>query len=1042
MKKHVFTWLLTAILMPAISFAQATKPIINSTLEGAIVDDKTRNPLAGAVIHIKGTTHEVASDGDGKFNFRTGQKLPYTLIVSFVGYQTQEIVVATSPVEIGLKETANQLNDIVVVGYGTQRRKDITGSIASVNKEALNQVTPSVDNLLRGAAPGVVVTQSSGQPGASASIRIRGGNSITGGNEPLYVIDGFPVYNDNSNASTGASYAGAGLNVLATINPADIESIDILKDASATAIYGSRGANGVVIITTKKGTKGTNNVSYQGYYGTQKVAKQLDLLNAKQWAELRNDISASINQAPYFTQAQIDSLGGPGVGSDWQDAALRRASVQNHQLTFSGGDNSSRYAVSGNYFSQDGVLKGSGFDRYSLRINYEKNISSKFKIGVNATGSYASLNGMGANNSGASLLAPNTLAGVVLISPVVPIYNADGSFNVTKNPFASPLNGYISNPIADLESTVNEVKINRTLASVFADYKLLKTLSARVTINADLTDTKQNYYAPSYTTNGLSTKGLASVGGKRVVSWLNENTLTYSPSIGDNHSLTVLGGYTTQYTTGDVSLAGATNFVNDVNTYKALQDGTPSRPSSDSYESILNSWLGRINYSLLGKYNLTVSARADGSSRFGANSKWGYYPSAGFSWNIIEENFAKSIHVLSDAKLRLSAGSTGNQEIGDYLYLARLGATNYPFGGAIKTGFAPIRLSNPDLKWEKTNQYDLGLDLGLFGNRVNLVFDVYYKKTTDLLINVPIPLTSGFASVLQNIGSVENKGIELGINTNNIRNGKLSWKTSLVYSVNRNKVLEIGNGTPQFYPDVPNAVLKIQQPVIVKVGEPLGTFWGYKTNGIFQTTDDLTKLPSINTPANTKFGDQRYIDENGDGRITAADKVNLGSSQPKFTGGLTNIFNYANIELLVFFQGSYGNKIYNAINQQLEIPTLGTNGSAVLANRWTPTNPTNDVPRAASSPASVVSDRYIENGSYLRLKTLTLGYSFPKSVVSKINAKNIKLYLSSQNLFTWTKYKGYDPEVSSFEQNSTLSGIDYGAYPNSRTFIAGLNVTF
>ena len=1022
--------------------AQNTTPLIQSKLDGTVVDAITNQPIIGASVNIKGTTHGVVTDTEGKFYFQTGQKFPYTLIVSYIGYKKLEVTVEKNPVIISLREERQELDELVVVGYGTQKRKDITGSVASVPKANLFQVTSSADNLLRGAVAGVVVTQSSGRPGASSSVRIRGGNSITAGNEPLYVVDGILIYNDNSNSSAGVTYAGASVNVLSTINPADIESIEVLKDASATAIYGSRGANGVVIITTKKGTKGQDNISYQGYFGFQNISKKLKLMNASEWASLRNDVQASIGQAPSFSPEQIEALKTSG-NYDWQSAAfVTAAPVQNHNLSFSGGDEKSRYAISAGYFDQDGIVLGSDFKRISLRANYERNYSQKFKFGVNANYTNSIANGVGTNGGAAAGRNPNPLVSVLLTAPVVPIKNADGSYNVTNNPYATSVNGYVPNPINDLDNTINETKLNRILTSLFGEYKFNKELTAKVAVSGDVLNTKQNYYAPSNTTTGAGTKGLASIGERSVGSVLNENTLNYNTHFGENHKFSALGGYTLQYTKGEVVNAGAQTFVNDANTYNAIQDGVPVKPYSDAYESVLKSWLARVNYSYKGKYNFTLSGRADGSSRFGSESLWGYFPSAGFSWNITDEEFANNIKGVTEAKLRITAGTTGNQEIGNYLPLASMGSVNYSFGGTLYTGLAPTRLANPDLKWEKTNQYNVGLDLSLLDRKINFVFDVYYKKTKDLLINVPVPLSSGYATVLQNIGGVENKGFEVGLTTENIKTENFAWNSNIVFSLNRNKVTEIGNGVNEFFPVVPNGSLLQQQPVIVKVGLPLGSFWGYKTNGIFQTQEEVNTQPKINSLANTKVGDRKYVDTNGDGVITALDKGNLGTSQPKFVGSFSNTVSYNDFDLNFSFQGAYGGKIFNALNQQLEISTLGTNAAATLNDRWTPTNPSNEIPRASSSPLGIVSERYVEDASFLRLKLITLGYTLPKSVSKKLGTKSVKIYVSAENLITWTKYTGYDPEVSSYEQNNLYPGIDFGSYPNSKTFISGLNVTF
>ncbi|HEU4789663.1 MAG TPA: TonB-dependent receptor [Flavobacterium sp.] len=1042
MKKILYNLLWLGIFLVSIGiYAQNTKPLIQSKLDGTVINKITNLPVAGATVTIKGTTHAVVTDSEGKFYFQTGQKFPYTLVVTYIGYKKTEYIADGSPVIINLEEELQELNGLVVVGYGSQKKKDITGAIASVPKANLNQVTSSADNLLRGAVPGVVVTQSSGRPGASSSVRIRGGNSITAGNEPLYVVDGILIYNDNNNGTAGVANAGAGVNVLSTINPADIESIEVLKDASATAIYGSRGANGVVLITTKKGTKGLDTISYQGYFGVQSVSKKLDLLDAAQWASLRNDVQASIGQAPSFTTEQIEALKTSG-GYDWQSAVFRTAPIQSHQLTFSGGDDRSRYAVSAGYFDQDGVVIGTDFRRISLRSNYERNFSQNFKFGVNVNYSNSISNGVGTNGGTAAGRQPNPLVVALYTPPVVPIKNADGSYNLTDNPYSTAVNGIIGNPINDLENTVNETIINRTLASLFGEYKVSKEITAKVSVSGDVINTKQNYYAPSTTTTGAGTKGLASVGDRLVSSVLNENTLNYNTHFGEKNKFSALAGYTLQHTQGEVVNAGANKFVNDANTYNALQDGVAVKPYSEAFESVLKSWLGRVNYSYDGRYNLTVSARADGSSRFGSESLWGYFPSAGFSWNITEEDFAKDLKVINDAKLRFSVGTTGNQEIGNYLSLAQIGSVNYAFGGTVQTGLAPTRLANPDLRWEKTTQYNVGLDLSLLDRKINFVFDAYYKKTNDLLINVPVPLTSGYSTVLQNIGGVENKGIEIGLITENLKTENFSWNSNFVFSANKNKVVEIGNGVNQFFPVVPNGSLLQQQPVTVKVGLPLGTFWGYKTNGIFQTQEEINTQPKINSLANTKVGDRKYVDTNGDGVITALDKGDLGSSQPKFVGSFSNTVAYKNFDLQFSFQGAYGGKIFNALNQQLEISTLGTNAAATLLDRWTPTNPSNEIPRASSSPLGIVSERYVEDASFLRLKLITLGFTFPKSVSSKLGTQSIKFYVSAENLVTWTKYTGYDPEVSSYEQNNLYPGIDFGAYPNSRTFISGVNVTF
>jgi TonB-linked SusC/RagA family outer membrane protein len=1035
MKKHVWVMLWATILLPLINIAQPTKPLINSTLEGIVLEEKTKAPLPGAVIHIKGTTHEVAADNEGKFYFKTGQKFPYTLIVSYIGFETVEVIANSPTIEVVLKEGKNQLNEVVVVGYGSQKRSELTGAVSSVPKSILNQPAASFDNLLQGAVPGVAVTQSSGQPGGTATVRVRGGNSLSFGNDPLYVIDGFITYNNNSYANTGASN-GTAVNALSTINPSDIESIDILKDASATAIYGSRGANGVVLITTRRGKKGANNVNYGSYVGTQRIARKVALLNGGQWASLVNAINVSEGKPTTFTQAQIDSI---GEGNNWQDAALKNATIQNHELSITGGDDKSRYLISGNYFNQAGTVLNTGFKRFSGRVNYERNVSEKFKVAVNVFGSKSDedkLFGTAFN----SLNFGGAYANLILTSPVAAIYNSDGTYNLNSAYFSTPTNN-----LQDIRATKNKTYLTRVLGNFSAEYKLLKELTLKSTVGVSLLNTKQNYYSPSYTGSpagtftGYSVGGYASVGTSNVTNWLNENTLTYDHSFGDNHNLNVLAGYTTQVESFETAVASAQKFSNDLTEFNNLGfAGSAVLPSSGEARGVINSWLGRINYSFLHRYNLTISARADGASKLGINKRWGFFPAVGFSWNVSEEDFFKPLqNKVSNLKVRLTAGRTGNSEVPPYSSLRTLNAVNYYFNNTLVTGIAPVQLANPDLQWETTSQYNAGIDLGLFQNRINITFDAYYKKTSDLLLNQPLPIYTGYTSALVNIGSLENKGIEIGASADVVKARGWVWKTNLIFATNSNKVLEIGE-VPYFFPTAPTGQVS---PVIVQEGLPVGTFWGYKTDGLL-TAEDLAKGAPVLTGVSQQVGDRKYVDINGDGKVTTADKHNLGNAQPKFTLGFSNTVSYRNFDLSFFFQGSYGNKVFNLLRQKLEIPTLSLNASAALADRWSETNPNGALPKATNAPVPQVIDQYIENASYVKLKNLTLGYSFSKGVISKIGAKNLRLYATVQNLFTITKYTGIDPEVNFYDQDNLRQGIDYGAYPTSRTFLAGINVTF
>jgi TonB-dependent starch-binding outer membrane protein SusC len=1018
-------FLFLVLVSPILSNAQ-TREVI---LTGRITDAKSNDPLAGVVVHIKGTTHQVLTDEKGDFKFVTAQTVPLVYELSYVGFKSKEVTVEDySFKQITLDNNNKGLSEVVVVGYGTQRKSDITGSIASVPKGLLNIPATSFDNLLQGGVSGVSVTQSSGQPGSTFTIRIRGGNSITFGNDPLYVIDGFISYNNNALSNSGAA-TGPKLNALATINPSDIESIEVLKDASATAIYGSRGANGVIIITTRRGRKGADEVNYSGYYGSQQASKKLSLLNGSQWASLVNDVNISDGVAKTYSDSAIYAF---GKGSDWQSAGLRTAPVQNHELSVSGGDDKSRYLISGNYYNQEGIVLNTNFIRYSGRLNYERNVSDNFKIGTNLFVSKSLQNGL----TGAaitSITPVSAWATLLQTVPIVQIKNPNGSYN-TNNPYLTTP----TNPLQDIATTTNQSNLTRTLGNIYLEYKILTGLTLKVTAGVDLFNTKQNYYAPSNTSGGYASNGVGSVGTVTSTSWLNENTLTYDHSIHDKHFFTVLAGYTTQSQNDESAVASAQKFPNDLTAYNNLAYGaTAILPSSNSHSSTLNSFLGRVSYSYLHKYNITVSERADGASVLGSNNKWGYFPSVGVSWNASQEDFFTTLAgTINNLKIRASAGQTGNSNVPPYSSLAALSPTNYYFNNTLVTGIAPIQLANPDLKWETTTQYDAGLDLGLFKNRISFVFDAYYKKTTDLLLNVPFPLYTGYASVLENVGSVENKGVEISLNADIIRSKDLAWHTNIVFAKNENKVLSLGNGTQSFTPTAPTGQ---QSPVIVQVGLPLGTFWGYSTDGLL-TADDIAKGVPLLTGVPQKVGDRKYVALNGHTSVTSVDKHNLGNSQPKFTYGFSNTVSFKGFDLSFLLQGSYGNKLFNQFEQLLEKPTLALNAAGVLVNRWTADNTSGTMPRATNSPVPQVIDRYVEDASYVRLKNLTLGYNLPKDFLSKIHVKQFRVYVGAQNLFTITHYTGYDPEANYFDGDNTKQGIDFGVYPPVRTYLLGVNL--
>lgn len=1028
-QRHVVLTAMTLFLAGLLS-GRVQAQTKNIQLVGRVVDEKTGDPLPGAVVHIKGTTHEVAADNGGEFRFITGQRVPVVYVVSYVGYKTREIEVGTyEHAELKLQGGNAQLNDVVVVGYGTQRRSDVTGAVAGVSKTALSQPAGSLDNLLQGSVSGVSVTQSSGQPGSTAGIRIRGGNSISFSNDPLYVIDGFIVYNNNAFVNSGAT-TGAAVNALATINPSDIESIEILKDASATAIYGSHGANGVVIITTRRGKKGTDEVNYSGDYGSQSVVRKLSLLNASQWASLVNDINISDGVAKTYSDSSITAL---GRGSDWQSAGIRHSPVQNHELSLSGGDDRNKYLISGNYFDQDGILYNSGYKRYSGRINYERNFSEAFKVNLNVFDSHSQENSLIGSGYGSAQIG-NAWSSLLQATPVVAIRPASsGGFN--------DINPYITtptNPLQDIFETTNQSNINRLLGAFAGEYKVLPALALKVSLGIDQLGTKQNLYEPSTTSAGYAVSGYGSVGTVNSTSWLNENTVTWTPTFGD-HFLNVLAGYTTQVEDDQEAVASAEKFPNDLTTFNDLSLGsTALLPASSSHHSVINSFLGRVSYSFQHKYNVTISGRADGSSVLGGNHKWGYFPSIGLSWNASSEDFFRDrFAFVSNLKLRVSAGQTGNSGVPPYSSLATLAPTNYYLGGSLVTGVAPTQIANANLKWETTTQYDAGFDLGVLKNRINFTFDAYYKKTTDLLLNVPLPVYSGYASALENVGSVRNIGLEWGLNADIVRGRDFGWKTSLVWGANRNKILNLGPGVSYYYPTAP---IGQQSPVVVQVGLPVGAFWGYSTAGLL-TASDLAKGVPLLTGVPQQVGDQRYVALAGHGSVTTADKHYLGGSQPSFSFGFTNNFSYRGFDLSFVISGSYGNKLFNQLQQQLEKPTLSLNALATLLNRWSVSNPNGTIPRATNSPVPQITDRYVQDASYARLRNITFGYTFFKGSSGSAR-RQVRVYVSAQNWVTVTRYKGYNPEANFFDNDNTKQGIDYGIYPAARSFLGGVNVSF
>ena len=1020
MKKR-FTSIIIVWLTAIIATAQ-------TVITGRITDARTGEPLIGATLVPKSSNELGAvTNIDGQFTLTTRVKLPLTLDVQFIGYRSQEVDVydGAESVDIELVENTNRLNEVVVVGYGTQKRTQLTGSVVTVKADIFEtSQAATLDGALSGQVAGLNVTASSGQPGADSQLRIRGGNSVNASNEPLYVIDGFIYFKDASNSSTGLGGFASGLNPLATINPNDIESVEVLKDVSATAIYGSRGANGVILITTKQGKAGAKraHISYTYNIGVSNISKKLDLLNASEWAQFQKDYFS--NKGGY-TDAEIAALGG---GTDWQDAVLRTAIGQSHELSITGAGDKSRYAFSANYTDQDGIVLNTGFQRYNFHTNLEWELREGLRFGVNATYGRSKQQGLTTteeqvfNSSPYSAGITNSFVYALLMPPVISVYNADGSYNFT-NPYEYAyfaIGDHAANPVYDLKESVAENINNYLLSNVWASYRIGDlTLKASVGLSSE--KLTQNYFSGAYTSLGLATQGIGGTGNRQTDIWQQEYTATYAKDINDHHYIDALVGFTRQTSTSTYSNIRTNHYTNESLKQYNLGDGSGTyTPQTGISESTLNSLIARVNYTLLNRYNATATLRADNSSRFSKDYRWGWFPSLGLSWNVDKEGFLANVKSIDYLKVRLSGGIVGNQEIPDYAF-----TTSYATGSyAGSSSYSKENASNDHLKWETTASYNLGFDLGLLKNRLNIVFDAYYKKTSDLLLVVPVGFASGVTSQLQNVGNVVNKGVELSVNATLLQRRKLQWTVSANAAYNKNEITDMGTTN--------DVILGSDKQQILRRGESLGAFYGLQFAGIVQQGEDVSKLPSVNGQI-PKPGDLKFADTDGNGRIDGNDRVILGSTQPKIVYGFSSQFSYRGFDVSVSFSGSYGNKVYNALERRLEQTGDSYNVLTTVLDSWTPANGSQTLPLATNArPFSYIDSRYVQIASYLKLRNLTIGYKFKVASLQSV-VESIRLYATASNLFTITPYKGYDPEVS--------SGTDSGVYPASRTFTFGVNIS-
>ena len=973
-----------------------------------VVRDGKGSPLPGVTVRVKNEKRAVMTDPNGNFRIPVSPGSS-ALVFSFVGFENQELPISNEKMSVTLRESSKSLNEVVVVGYGTQRRAATTGAIASVKAAEITQ--SPITNVAQGIqarVAGLQVTQNNAAPGGNISVRVRGTNSINGSSEPLYIIDGIQISNEGSANS---------ISPLSTINPNDIESAEILKDASATAIYGARAANGVVLITTKRGKNGPTRVGLETYGGVQEVTKTLDLLNATQFAELENEI---YKNAIYTDPASL------GKGTDWQGEIFRKAGMQNHQLSINGGTEKTQFSLSANYFDQDGVVIRSDFKRYSLRLSLDHKINDRFRIGTTILGSNSISNTVPtAVSSMDGPIATTSIIGAALAAPpsLVP-YREDGSVLPTADQFNGRYRE-VANPVG-LAQILNRTNLKRTLTNLYGEVNILKRLTYRASFNVDFSNSLNDYYSPLSIIAQVernANSGAAQKNNRYTTDLLHESILTYNGAFGD-HSLKVTGVFGTQSNTFSGNYINASGFPNDVTGNESVGIATNRTVSSEKTRARLDSYMGRINYGYRNRYFLDLTARVDGASKFGENNKYGFFPAAAVAWRLIEEQFMKDQKLFSDFKLRASYGVTGNAAaISPYQSLALLNQGNdYVFNHVYTIGISPVGIANRDLQWEKSKQLNVGLDVSILNDRISLIADAYNKKTDGLLFVKNLPLSSGYASFPGNFASIENKGVELAVNAR-IIDSKLKWNVSGNISFNRNKLVSLEGGMTEFV---------LSPYSVLQVGKPVGIFKTYVFEGIYQTGE--TVLPG----SGSRVGGTKVADLNKDGEITAADQTITGDSNPDYIFGLSTSLRYKRFDLAAFISGVQGNQLYNLSRYSFENPLGGRNLLAGAVNRWSPTNPNNDYTNGAQGGRIPVSDRFVEDGSFIRLKNISLGYTLPRIK----GVSNARIYVSANNLLTITDYSGYDPEVNTFGGSNVLVGVDNLVYPTAKTFLLGLQIGF
>ena len=1025
------------------------------TVRGKVTDAKGQ-PLPGVTIMVKGTTTGNVSDADGNYSL-ANVPADATLVFSFVGMKAQEVAMAGKTViNITMEEETIGIDEVVAIGYGTVKKSDLTGSVASINSESLkDRPVVSAAEAIAGQLAGVQIQQISGMPGSEGlSINIRGTGSITQSNEPLYVVDGYPM--------EGSAFR--------LISPTNIESIEVLKDASSTAIYGSRGANGVVIITTKKG-KGTPTINFNVYAGFQQPEKYFDMMNRDQYVQYfidgRNQawldaavIAADPDQSPHtvndpngrrqlYSSANTlymipDGQNGYKYNfldpnsvaqmpdNDWQKLLFRNALMQKYELTFSGSSEKTQYTFSASYLDQDGIVINTDYSRINLNSNISSQINDRFRVGMNMNSYFSD-----SKEQVEGKYSPIQIA--LQLPPIFPLRNEDGTYGSMVRNY-DLFAGDVANPIGMAEQTYTKRKRYGWMGILFAEWEVLKNLKYKVSVNGGIQSNNRDYYLPSYVDMDASRAPRVAEGSNEKITdmdWVVEQTLTYQKTFAEKHDLSVLAGYTSQKHKYERLYGEARGFPND--NIHTLNAGTMYNLTGSESKYSMISYLARVNYTYDDKYLFSAAIRRDGSSRFGKDNKWGTFPSVSLGWRIRQEDFMKDVRFISDLKIRASYGIAGNNRIGNYSAIGLLNIGYYATGDALQNTVDPNTMPNDELGWERTRQINLGFDLSMIDNRVRFTADFYHSQSLDLLLNVPVPSITGYTTQMQNVGKVRNIGMEYVVSTKNLVK-EFKWSTDFNISFNKNKVMEVGPDARPIYASAPNA----SNAFITTVGHPIACYYGYVYDGVFMNQEELDQYPHL---SGDKVGDGRYKDVNKDGKLDQNDKTILGNNQPVFTAGLTNSFSYKNFNLSVQLTGSCGAEVFSIYKRMIAVYHGDRNGMTDILDYWkSPEDPgdgkTFRPTRTPSGWSRDPSSLWITKGSYLRIRNVSLSYNVNTSKIRMINLQGLRIYVTGQNLYTFTNNPGYDPETSSEAGNGLTKGGDYTGYPSARSFILGVDVTF